>query len=146
MREASMLSGLVERAGVGDQERLQGAWVSVVGHREAELLIAGDLFAIHFLDGDIYIGTYDLDSAEQPRRMDMRIDEGPLAHVGKVALGIYELDDDVLTWCPSKPGSADRLSEFPPSEDPHHLCITFRRRQPTRRGPMPLMEMQFQEE
>src|SRR5437016_3075707 len=69
-----------------DLELLQGAWISVSGRHQAEFLIAGNLFAIKFLNGKIYMGTLDLDAGERPKEMLMRIDEGPLRHKGKFAL------------------------------------------------------------
>ena len=93
-----------------DLEQLQGAWLSVSGRHQAEFLIAGNLFAVKFLNGKIYMGTLDLDAGERPKEMLMRIDEGPLRHKGKFALCIYELTGDTLRWCPTEPGSDERLS------------------------------------
>jgi uncharacterized protein (TIGR03067 family) len=146
MREPAIATSAAEPRTESDRELLQGAWVSVTGHREAQLLVAGDLFAIHFLDGDVYIGTYDVNPEAEPRRMDMRIDEGPLAHYGKVALCIYDLDGDELRWSPGKPGSSERPDQFPSGDDPHQLCLVFRRRRPTRRGSAPHPEILLQEE
>src|SRR5438094_4388738 len=85
-----------------DLEMLQGAWLSVSGRHQAELLIAGNLFAVKFLNGKIYMGTLDLDAGERPKEMLMRIDEGPIRHKGKFALCIYELTGDTLRWCPTE--------------------------------------------
>ena len=113
-----------------DLEHLQGAWVSVAGRREAELLIAGNLFAFKFLDGKIYMGTLDIDAGEQPKEMVLRIDEGPVKHKGKFALCIYELDGDTLRWCPTEPGSDERLTAFPGLDDGRYLCLVFQRQRP----------------
>src|SRR5438876_8751878 len=72
-----------------DLESLQGAWTSVSGRHQAELLLAGNLFAVKFLDGKIYMGTFDIDAGERPKEMIMRIDEGPIRHKCKFALCIY---------------------------------------------------------
>ncbi len=116
-----------------DLERLQGAWTSVEGRRDAELLIAGSLYAIKFVDGKIYMGTFDLDADERPPCMLMRVDEGPIKHKGKFAPCIYELDGDTLRWCPVEPGSDERLGGFPPVDDDRYLCLVFRREPPRRR-------------
>lgn len=113
-----------------DLEGLQGAWVSVAGRRPAQLLVAGNHYAFRFLDGEIYIGTFDVDADGRPKSMRMTIDEGPARYRGKAALCIYELGDDSLRWCPTEPGSDRRLTAFPPPEDCKHLCLIFRRDRP----------------
>jgi uncharacterized protein (TIGR03067 family) len=113
-----------------DLEQLQGAWSSVSCRHQTELLIAGNLFAVKFLDGKIYMGTFDLDAGERPKEMVMRIDEGPVKHKGKFALCIYELDGDTFRWCPTEPGSDERLTDFPDVGDSRYLCTVFQRQRP----------------
>ena len=113
-----------------DLEQLQGAWVSVSGRHQAELLVAGNLYAFKFVSGKIYMGTLDLDADEHPRQMIMRIDEGPIKHKGQFALCIYELDGDTLRWCPTEPGSDERLTDFPCVDDGRYLCTVFQRQRP----------------
>src|SRR5205085_1527111 len=91
----------VPAPGLPDLELLQGVWNSVSGRRPAEFLVSGTHVTVHFADGAIYLGSFELNSAESPRTMDVRIDEGPPHHKGLVALCIYELDGDVLRWCTS---------------------------------------------
>ena len=98
------------------------------------MLIAGNLFAIKFVNGKIYMGTFDLDAGERPKEMIMRIDEGPVKHKGKFAVCIYELDGDSLRWCPTEPGSDDRLTGFPELTDGRYLCLVFQRQRPPERG------------
>ncbi|HKB39760.1 MAG TPA: hypothetical protein VKD72_25210 [Gemmataceae bacterium] len=117
-----------------DLELLQGAWASVSGRHPTELLIAGNLFAVKFLDGKIYMGTFDLDAGERPKEMVMRIDEGPVKHKGKFALCIYELDGDTFRWCPTEPGSDERLTDFPDVGDGRYLCTVFQRQRPRQPG------------
>jgi uncharacterized protein (TIGR03067 family) len=113
-----------------DLEKLQGAWVSVAGRRAAEMLFAGRHFTFRFMDGDLYMGTFDLGGTDdRPRTMIMWIHEGPPRYKGKSALCIYELDGDRLRWCPSEPGTDEQLDDFPPMEDGRHLCMLFRREQ-----------------
>ena len=110
-----------------DLQHLQGTWVSAAGRREAELLVAGRLFTFRFKDGDVYMGAFWLDPSRAPRAMDMRIDEGPGQHRGKVALCVYEVDGDQLRWCPTEPGTTQRLTDFPSRDDPKYLSLVFRR-------------------
>jgi uncharacterized protein (TIGR03067 family) len=113
-----------------DKEALQGTWNFVSGLREAQMLIAGDHFTVHFASGEIYVGTYHLDASRKPKAMDLFISEGPERHRGKTALAIYDLDGDHLIWCPAEPGVGDRLRAFPPEADTKRLCLVFRRDRP----------------
>src|SRR5215831_7193002 len=93
-----------------DLEQLQGAWTSVFGRREADLLVAGRLFTVRFADGEVYMGAFQLNLAAWPKAIDMRVDEGPARHKGKIALCVYELDGDLLRWCATEPGREKRLT------------------------------------
>jgi uncharacterized protein (TIGR03067 family) len=108
-------------------EALQGAWEFVSGRRRAELLISGTHLAIHFADGDIYLGSFTLEPASRPGLMIIHIDEGPPRHKGGTAHCIYEVVGDTLRWCTAWPGPANRLSAFPDESDPRYLCLAFRR-------------------
>ena len=110
-----------------DLQRLQGTWVSEAGRREAELLVAGRLFTFRYKGGEVYMGAFWLDPSQAPHVMDMRIDEGPGKHRGKVALCVYELDGDRLCWCPTEPGTTQRLAELPTPDDPRYFSLVFRR-------------------
>jgi uncharacterized protein (TIGR03067 family) len=108
-------------------ERLQGAWLSTTGPRQASLLISGNHFTIHFAVGDIYMGRFDLDTRIRPWAMVMFIEEGPARHKGQTALGFYQFDGDNLRWCTAGPGRDERPATFPAADDPHYLCLVFRR-------------------
>lgn len=107
-------------------ERLQGAWMAVAGRRQAEFLIAGNRLAVHFADGDLYLGSFTLDHDGRHATMDVFVEEGPPRHKGRTARGIYEVDGDVLRWCTASPGQDQRPIAFAES-DPLHLCLVFRR-------------------
>ena len=109
---------------------LQGAWTTISGRRDAVLLISGTRFTMRFADGDIYMGAFELHSAALPRRMVMRIEEGPSRHKGKAAWCLYELDGSTLRWCAGSPGKAEPLTAFPAEDDPQYLCLRLRREQP----------------
>jgi len=109
-----------------DLERLQGAWLAVAGRRQAEFLIAGNRIAAHFADGDVYVGSFTLDTDGRHATMDVRVEEGPSRHKGLIARCIYEVDGDVLRFCTASPGQGDRPAAFA-EVHPLHLCLIFRR-------------------
>jgi uncharacterized protein (TIGR03067 family) len=109
---------------------LQGAWFSFSGRREAEFLISGSHFTVRFADGDIYMGAFELHPEDLPKRMEMRIEEGPTRHKGKTTLCIYELDGRTMRWCTGNPGNSEHLAAFPSEDAPDYLCMRFRREQP----------------
>jgi hypothetical protein len=104
-------------------EQLQGSWTTVAGPRQARLLIAGRRFTFEFVSGDIYMGTFDLAHGQ----MNMHVEEGPADHVGHVSLCIYQIEGGILRWCPGRPGSNRRPSEFPDVADGRYLSLVFGR-------------------
>jgi uncharacterized protein (TIGR03067 family) len=127
MTAQAAIDPAVENEVLTDLERLQGAWLSTGGRRQAEFIVSGYLFAVRFQDGDTYLGTFRLGPEQQPRAMDMLIDEGPARHRGKIARCIYELEDDTLRWCTGEPGAEERPAAFPPENAPKYLSLRFRR-------------------
>jgi len=117
----------VPPAPLNDLEKLQGAWVCVSERRQAEFLICGNRFTVHFARGDIYMGTFELDAAVQPRTMIVRIEEGQRQHKGQTAYCIYEFDGEHLRWCTTGPGNEERLTGFPMDQDSRFLHLVFRR-------------------
>src|SRR5262245_17103061 len=138
-RAMSMSATSVETPVTGNRplsevDLLQGPWSSVAGPKECRLLVAGNRFAFEFLDsGVIYIGTYLLDTRAEPKQMDMRIEAGPPAYQGQLALCIYHLESDVLRWCPTRPGSNYRLDSFPSIDDDRYLSLVFKHSRPLRK-------------
>jgi uncharacterized protein (TIGR03067 family) len=120
-------SAVREDAARRDRVRLQGTWNYLSGSREARLLIRDDQFTVRFKQGEVYHGTFTLDPTRRPKAMDMTVTDGPEDRRGKTALCIYQIDGDHLIWCPSPPGSGERLRAFPPEGDCGNLCIIFRR-------------------
>ena len=115
-----------------DFDLLQGAWTTVAGLRPAKLLVAGDRFTFEFLEGDIYMGTFFLDSEEEPKQIDMLIEAGPAKVKGLIALCIYHVEGDILRWCPTKPGADRRLRSFPGVEDERYISLVFKHVRPRR--------------
>lgn len=110
-----------------DLERLQGVWTSVAGRRAAQLLVAGNLFTFHLLDGELYMGSFTVDADEEPHEMRMTIYEGPTRHKGQVARCIFEVEGDALRWCATEPGTELGLTAFPGMDDRRYLSMVFRR-------------------
>jgi uncharacterized protein (TIGR03067 family) len=116
-----------------DVDALQGAWESVAGRRPTRLVVAGHRYAFELLhSGVVYMGSLTLDPTHHPKRMDMRIEEGPADVRGLTAYCIYRFDGDDLLWCPSRPGSAERLYRFPTPDDEQYLSLVFRPIRPRR--------------
>ena len=108
-------------------EHLQGVWKAIAGRRAARFRITEMRFTFEFVGGEVYEGTFRLDTNACPARMDMRIEEGPGAHKGQLAMCIYHVDGDVLRWCPTVPGAGYRLTRFPSVDDDHYYSLVFRR-------------------
>jgi uncharacterized protein (TIGR03067 family) len=106
---------------------LQGAWFCASGRREAELLVCGSRFAVRLYNGDIYMGTFDLNPVGRPCTMVMHIEEGPDRYKGQTAQCLYGLEGDALRWCATTPGRGEHLTDFPAEDDPNYLCLLFRR-------------------
>lgn len=120
-------AGLKEAAAARDRERLQGVWNFVTGRRKVQLVINGDQYTIRFNNGDVYVGTFDLDPTKKPKAMDMTITEGPDKHKGLVAHCIYALDGEHLVWCPGEPGAGERPNAIPGTDSQKVLCVVLRR-------------------
>ena len=106
---------------------LQGAWVSIAGRRPLQMFIAGQRFTASFLDGRLYMGSFEIRLDDHPHIMIMQIDEGPAKHKGQTAWCIYDWDQGMLRWCPAEPGSGERLIAFPAVTDSRYLCTILRR-------------------
>ncbi len=110
-----------------DLEHLQGDWLTVEGQRAGELTIVGNTFKLRFLDNTFYAGTFDLLPSHSPTTMLMHVAEGPPKHKGKSAWCLYALEVGQLRWCPTEPGSNERLAAFPEIDDRRYLHTLFRR-------------------
>lgn len=110
-----------------DLDKIQGAWTSIAGPRDCRLLISGNHYAFEIIDGDIYIGTFDIQPEASPRRMNMTVAAGPEGHRNQSARCIYHIEGDVLRWCASKPGSKCDLNSFPSIDNDCFLSLVFRR-------------------
>jgi uncharacterized protein (TIGR03067 family) len=116
-----------------EQARLEGAWTAVkaeragapagelVGHR---LEIAGERFRISTGDRLLYAGTYAIDPAAQPARIDFRHEEGEARN--QVWEGIYRLEGGRLAICDDAPNTAEpRPTEFATSPGSGRVLVVF---------------------
>jgi hypothetical protein len=110
-----------------DLDYLQGEWLTIEGRRAGELSISGRNYKLRFLDGTFYQGTFEILNDSAPPAMLMHVAEGPAKHKGKSAWCLYALEVGQLRWCPTEPGSEERLSAFPDMEDKRYLSTIFRR-------------------
>ncbi|MBI1790850.1 MAG: TIGR03067 domain-containing protein [Acidobacteria bacterium] len=76
-------------------------------------------------EGTVFIAAAtEIDPDKNPMTIDMAYTEGDPK--GRTALGIYKIEDDVLTICRAAPGKA-RPSEFSSQPGSGHTLMTYRR-------------------
>jgi uncharacterized protein (TIGR03067 family) len=122
-------------ATAAEQARLEGAWRAVeaerngaaadelVGHR---LEFVNDRFRIWAGDRLLYAGTYALEPAAQPARIDFQHDEGEAK--GQGWEGIYRLEDGRLAICDDALDSTKpRPTGFATSPGSGHVLLVFER-------------------
>ena len=141
MRHAFALGALlcctipVAAAEVGaERAKLEGAWTAVSARRDgqdaAELVghrleLTGERFRISAQGETLYAGTFAIDPAAEPPRIDFRHDTGQAA--GRTWQGIYWLEGRTLSICdnaadPAKP----RPKELAAAPGSGHVLIVFR--------------------
>lgn len=122
-----------------DKAALQGTWAPVSsesgGNPDAEdeykqyrLTFDGDGYTVR-RSGDVAIkGTFTLDGAQTPKRIDMLIAECENeADKGKTLKGIYEVKGEDLKWCFAPPDAGERPTEFATKAGSDHIFATFKR-------------------
>lgn len=81
--------------------------------------------ATHFRDGRaVDAGTMAIDPTANPMSLDLSYTEGN--PIGQVALGIYKIEDGLLTICQAAPGQP-RPSEFSSGPGAGHPLVTYKR-------------------
>lgn len=118
-----------------DRAALRGTWVleaaTLEGRDHADdfrgmkLVLDGDRYTIDF-DKNTDKGTFTIDPAKTPKRIDVRSAEGPFK--GKTLPGIYELKGDTLRLCLDGDGKADkRPAAFEAPGTTRNMLLTYRR-------------------
>lgn len=128
----SVKDALVE---VGRRE-LAGTWQAVSYALDGKAASADDMKKVKLVidaegktsayNGDqLFIAsTTEIDPSQVPMTMDISYTEG--ANRGKTALGIYKIEDDLLTICRSGPGQA-RPTQFASDAGSGHTLMTYKR-------------------
>jgi len=128
-----------EDAARKDQEKLQGVWKGLTGEHNGDKLKDADVEMIRLTfkedklsarspDGQVKeVATYKLDPGKKPPALDLVLKEGP--DKDKTALGIYQLDGDMLKLCIAKPGK-DRPAEFATKPDSDTALMVLKREKP----------------
>jgi uncharacterized protein (TIGR03067 family) len=123
-----------------DKAALKGKWEPTASesggnkddeseYKQYRVIFDGDHFTIT-KSGDAHMkGTFKLDVAQTPKRIDMTIEECPDGDLkGKSLLGIYELKDDELKWCFVPPGEGgDRPTSFASQSGTSQILATLKR-------------------
>ena len=84
---------------------------------------------IGFRNGEVYMGTYRLAPGRKPKHIEMKIEEGPDRHRGKMSLGLYRIEGHRLHWSPGEPGG-ERPDTFPCADDRDCLYLVLEREGP----------------
>jgi uncharacterized protein (TIGR03067 family) len=121
-----------------ERNRLEGTWAitSVVRNdnplpedrlKDARFVLQGEWFAQEQGDRTLARGTFRLDPGKQPPTIDLTMSEGE--DQGKTILGIYQLEDGVLSICGAGPGG-ERPTEFAARDGSGHTLMTCQRVKP----------------
>ena len=120
------------------KSRLEGTWkvVSAMDNgkeltkAEAEehtVTFEGENLTIKKGGEVMFKGTLKRDRKKTPREIDVTITEGPENAKGKVSKGIYEVKDDTLKLCASRPGAGERPTEFSAPDGSRRVFLTLQR-------------------
>ena len=113
--------------------QLGGTWIALEAQRDGapdpealghRLTFAANRFTIEAKGKLLYAGTYTLDPAAEPARIDFRHDEGEVK--GAVWEGNYRLEGEGLVICDDAfDPKRERPTQFTTSPSSGHVLITF---------------------
>jgi uncharacterized protein (TIGR03067 family) len=104
---------------------LDGTKASDEDMKRIKLVIDADGHATALREGKVFIAAAtDIDPTKTPITIDFSYTEGDIK--GKTALGIYKIENDLLTICRTSPGDA-RPTEFTSKPGSGHTLMTYRR-------------------
>jgi uncharacterized protein (TIGR03067 family) len=127
VKEALIEVGRKELAGTWQalSYALDGTKASDEDMKKIKLTIDAEGNAAALQDGKVFIaGKTKVDPTASPMTIDTTYTEGDIK--GKTALGIYKIEDDVLTICRGGPDQA-RPTEFASKAGSGHTLMTYRR-------------------
>jgi uncharacterized protein (TIGR03067 family) len=106
---------------------LSGEPASAEDMKKVKLVIDGSGQAVASSDGKVFIaGTTTIDPTGSPMTLDVTYTEGDINIKGQTALGIYKIEDDVLTICRAAPGRS-RPAEFSSPPGSGLTLMTYQR-------------------
>jgi uncharacterized protein (TIGR03067 family) len=104
---------------------LRGEPASEEEMKKVKLTIDASGQAVAVSDGKVFIaGTTRIDPTQSPMTLDVTYTEGDIK--GRTALGIYKIDDDVLTICRAAPGKP-RPTQFTSTPGSGLTLMTYKR-------------------
>jgi uncharacterized protein (TIGR03067 family) len=118
-----------------EMEKLQGEWSMVSGERDGQVLpedrvksgkrvLKGDRITVT-VAGQVFLkAKITIDPTKKPKTIDYTITDGP--NKGKMQLGIYELDGDMVKFC-SSPPEGERPTEFTSKEGSGRTLSVWKR-------------------
>jgi len=130
-----------DKGGAADKDKaaLKGKWEPISSesggnkddeseYKQYRVVFDGDKFTI-LKSGETHMkGTFKLDPAQTPKRIDMTIEDGPDGDSkGKTLAGIYELKDDELKWCFVPPDLGERPTSFASQSGTSQILATLKR-------------------
>lgn len=96
----------------GDLKKMQGTWILKAGDNDLPWVFEGETMKAKLGDQD-YVAKVTVNEKASPHpSIDFEIVEGPEDAKGKIAKGIYKLEDDALTLCVALPDTDSRPNEF----------------------------------
>jgi uncharacterized protein (TIGR03067 family) len=108
---------------------LNGSKATTEEMKKVQLVIDAEGKATARNDGTVFIaGTIKIDPAQEPMTIDVAYTEGEPK--GKTSLGIYKIEDDVLTICRAAPDHA-RPTEFASKPDSGLTLMAYKREKAT---------------
>ena len=102
--------------GEGDNNKteLEGEWISAVTGLDMTVAFSGDHFSVTAPTPNYwYKGTFKLDTDADPKKIDLAIKEAGIPqYIGRTSLGIYKIEEDILTMTINQPGAPNYPSSF----------------------------------
>ena len=96
----------------GDLKKMQGTWILKAGDNKVPWVFEGDTMKTRFNEEDYVTKVTVNDKASPHPSIDFEIIQGAEDAKGKVAKGIYKLEDDKLIVCVALPDTDSRPNEF----------------------------------
>jgi uncharacterized protein (TIGR03067 family) len=95
---------------------LEGTWTGLEtgGNGKAiKWVVSNSNMSEYENDTLTYKGTFIIDESVNPKQIDVTItDCSYTSYIGKVALGIFKVESNSLTFCANEPGNSSRPSSF----------------------------------